>query len=163
MHKLPLTFVALAFLATQSASAYSVVQLSTGVPTSIETQFIAATTTQFNAFVTKNPFVSNTYSIKIYGTNPSYNQPLTAQQVIDSFLKQDYIYGFADGMTYQQQMEEGLVGGYENNCSTPTLFNLEQTSTDTWDSKTCGDALGTIEYWLFQQSLSTPTVIPGLP
>lgn len=163
------TFVLLTFGLT-ICHGYTIVVVSTGAPTGIESQMIAAMANQFNIKVVPNPLASNTYAITLYGTNPNFNPPVSQADLLKQIdLDAQYmatvdtstfIYGFADGMSYQQRQEENTVGSYAINCSTPTLFNLLQTSTSTFDKNTCSDVLGTINYQLYEQSLSTPTVIP---
>lgn len=140
------------------------VQLSTGVPSSIGDSFIAQTTTQFNAVAIKNPLVSNTYSIKIYGLNPNYNPPITNQQLLDALVTVDsytYVYGWANGMDYGIHTARDIAGGYAINCSTPTEFNLNETSSSTFDTKTCYDVMGSVLDAFYQIDLSTPPVIGG--
>lgn len=153
--------------------AYTVIEISTGAPAGIEAQLIAQTTTQFNATVVPNPFFPNTYQIEVFGENTSYNPPVTSAQLLQQINmdaqymatvdSSTFINGFADGMAYQQSQEENLVSYYAVNCSTPTLFNLSQTSTTTFDSNTCGDVATTIDEALFQLSQSSPIVIPPEP
>lgn len=164
MHNIHKATLALAFLAAQSAFGYSVVQISTAAPAGTETQFINATEAQFNAQVIPNPFASNTYSIKLYGPNPGFNPLVTNAQLLNALTAVStgtYVYGFANGMTYQQTMEEGLVGSFGLNCSSSTVFGVSTGTT--FDAPTCQAIIGTIEQALYQQSLSTPTVIPGQP
>jgi hypothetical protein len=135
-----------------SANAYTVVVLSTGVPTAIETQFIADTTNQFSAVIQTNPFFANTQTIVIGGINPNYNPPPT---------NMDYPLGWADGASYQQYKDTMLLDSFVVSCSTPSVFTLIFATTSTFDVSTCNDALNTANNSIFQESLSTPTVVPG--
>ena len=62
-------------LSARNSGAYTQVQISTGAPTGIEENFIAATTAQFTGKVIKNPLAAHTYSLILYGLNPSYQAP----------------------------------------------------------------------------------------
>lgn len=163
--------IALSVLASQSAFAYTVAQPSPTAPPGLEAEFIAATTTQFNATVVANPFFPGTYSITLNGLNPNYNPPLTSTQLlqqidldaqymadVDSYT---YVDGWADGESYNQYQNAGIAQYFEVNCSTPSFFNLVQTSTTTFDRSTCQDAMATVSASIYQELLSTPTVVPG--
>jgi hypothetical protein len=144
-----------------AGQAYTVVTISTGAPTNLEKQFLASTTAQFQGLVTPNPSASNTYALKLFGLNPNYkaSAPLTLEQSL--FLGATvYVYGFANGMTYQQQVEEGSIGTLGNLCDSATAFMLLQASPASFDRSTCQDVIATIMNQLFQMSLSTPSVIP---
>lgn len=146
------------------AQAFTTVTLAPGTPESIEKSFIAATTSQFQTTLFVNPLVPNTFQLTILGVNPSYSPSLTAQQVLNTFAENDFIFGFQDGMVYQQTMEENMIAGrYGVSCSTPTAFNLVRTSSQNFDANTCNDVISTVLDSLFEQSLSTPTVIPPEP
>lgn len=167
MRKIQIVEISLiAFFSTQIAWCYSVVQLSTAAPLGLEAQFIAATTTQFTATVTSNPFFAGTYQISLLGLNPTYNPLITNAQLleqinldtqyiatVDSYT---YVYGYAQGMTDQQTTEEGFVGSLGNLCGSPTNYALIQTTTGTFSQATCQDVVATIENQLFDLSLSTP-------
>lgn len=143
--------------------AYTVITLSGNVPEAVETQLIASTTNQFQSTLFVNPLASNTYQIKLLGVNPNYNPPPTNKDllnVITTISTQTYVYGFVDGMTYQQGIAEGAAGRLENLCNSATNYALQATTPQTFDSKTCFDVLSTFLTTLFQMSLSTPTVIP---
>lgn len=146
---------------SMASQAYTVVTISTGAPTNLEKQFLAATTAQFQGVVTPNPFASNTYALKLFGLNPAYKAsvPLTFEQSL-SLGATVYVYGFANGMTYQQQVEEGSIGTLGNLCDSATAFMLLQTTPASFDRSTCQDVIATIMNQLFQMSLSTPAVIP---
>lgn len=153
--------------------AFTTVTLAPGTPENIETQFITATTNQFQATVLTNPFFPNTFQITIQATNPKYDPPVTQIQLLQEIDQMGayeamvdsntYIFGFADGMTYQQTSEEAVVGHFGNLCNSPTSYNLIQTGTSTFDPATCADVIGTIDAQLFAMSLSTPPVIPPQP
>ena len=155
-----------AFFLSAKCQAFTQVAISTGAPLGIETQFLAATTAQFNAVITKNPLAANTYSLKIYGLNPSYLSPLKDSDLLNAIVSlstQTFVYGFADGMSYQTNVVERLDSNFVTNCSTPSLFNLAWTSTDTFDTKTCTDVLMTVLQAMYELNLSTPPVIPPEP
>ena len=143
--------------------AYTVI---TSPNAAMDAPLIAATTIQFNATVLTNPFFPGTYNVTVNGLNPSYNPPISNEDLLNAVVAAsttNYVPGFADGMTYQQTQEEGLVGSFGINCSSPTAFVLEQTTTGTFNTSTCQDVIATIEDALFEESLSTPTPIPPEP
>lgn len=123
----------------------------------LEKQFLAATTNQFLATLIPNPLAANTYTLKLLGLNPSFNAPPTTLEQALSLGSTLYVYGFASGMNYQQHVHNNLVETYEVNCSTPI-----GSSTSTWDIGTCQAVTGAIDNAIFQESLSTPTVLPPL-
>lgn len=148
------------------ASAFTQVIVSTAAPIGTESAFLIAMQQQFNVKVVSNPLAANTYAVTLYGLNPNYQAPTPPPTNLQEALLLGatvYVYGFANGMQYQQTMEEGLVQGYAVLCSMPSQFNLNATTANTFDLATCEDTLGTINRSLFEQSLSTPTVIPGVP
>ena len=163
-HPLAYTGLCCALLCT-SGHAYTVVQISTGAPQGIETQFLAQTAAQFNATITPNPLASNTYSVTIYGPNPNYLPPITSAQLlqqidldaqyiatVDTYT---YVYGFADGESECQRDTSKLVEEFEINCSSPV------SGITTWDVGTCIGLTTALDTMIFEESLSTPTVVPG--
>lgn len=139
--------------------------MSSAAPAGFEQTFIAAMKAQFNVKVVTNPLVANTYGITVYGPNPLYNPPISNAQLlqqldldaqymatVDSYT---YVYGFADGQTYNQHDNRDIVEGFELNCSTPLA------SVPTWDSETCVSVTLAIDNAIYQESLSTPTVVGG--
>jgi len=148
------------------AQAYTVVTVSTKAAPGLESAFIAETTTQYEASLFINPLFAGTYQVQLIGLNPNYNPPITNVQLLSSLpsaATTNYVPGFADGMTYQQQVIEGLVGTLGNLCSSPTDYMLIQTGIGTFNTPTCQDVTTTIINQLFQLSLSTPTPIPPEP
>ena len=155
------------------AYGYTVITFANGVPESVEKQLIASTTAQFLAVVKSNPLAANTYSITINGLNPNYNPPIVITgadllkqldldtqylATVDSYT---YVYGFADGMDYQNNVDENVAANFAVNCSTPTAFQLLQTSTATFDRSTCQDVLSSVLDTLYELDLSTPPVLGG--
>lgn len=139
------------------------VVISTGAPAGLEKSFLATTTTQYLAKLTANPLAANTYSLILYGPNPAYQAPAPPPTTLEQALSLGssvYVYGFANGMTYERGKTEGTIGAYGNLCGSATSFMLTQASTTTFNRSTCEDTLATIENFLFQLSLSTPPVIP---
>lgn len=138
---------------------YTVVTLSTAAPQGLENTFIASTTNQFAASLFVNPLASNTYGIKLFGPNPSYNAPEPPPSNLEQALSLGatvYVYGFANGMRYQQNSDNNLVESFDVKCSSvPIGF-----STATWSTGTCHAVAEAIDSAVFQESLSTPTVIP---
>lgn len=148
-----------------SGHAYTVVQISTGAPQGTETQLLSQISAQFNAKITPNPLASNTYSVTIYGPNPTYLPPITSAQLlqqidldaqyiatVDTYT---YVYGFADGESYNQRQTSSLVEEFEINCSTPIAGPAA------WDVGTCIALTTAIDAVIFEESQSTPTIVPG--
>lgn len=138
--------------------AYTVVTTSNSTPPGLEQSFIAATTAQFQAVVTSNPLVSNTYSIKLLGVNPYYNAPEAPPSNLEQSLSLGatvYAYGFGAGQGYDQHVQLGIVGNFAVNCSTPIP------DVPTYDPATCQAVTGAISNAIYLQSLSTPTVVGG--
>lgn len=147
------------FLSAATSFAYTVIQVSTASTPGLETSFIQATTSQFTASVFVNPLFANTYQILLYGYNPGYVKPVSNKDLLDALVTVDsftYVYGWADGEAYQQHADNLLTEQFEVNCSTP--FGI---STSTWNTATCLSVTGAIDEAIFQESLSTPTFIPG--
>jgi hypothetical protein len=141
-------------------SGYNIVQMSTAAPVGTQQSFLALTTNNFQATVLANPLAANTNTIKIFGPNPNApGIPTTLDQAL-ALGATVYVYGFANGMSYQQKAEIGCVSMIDNLCSSATNFSLSQTSTATFNMPTCRDVAGTILLQLYQMSLSTPTIIP---
>lgn len=149
-------------IGVRSANAYTVITLSTGTPSSVETSLIAAVTSQFNASVASNPFFPGTYTVKVFGINPVYNPPVTQKQLLDALVTVDsytYVYGWANGLEYQNHVNEGITTNYLINCDTPTAFNLHQTAPENFDRKTCSDVLNSVLDSFYKLNLSTTPVI----
>jgi hypothetical protein len=148
---------------SSSAQAYTT-EISTN--TALEQQFLNATAQQFDVVIASNPFFSNTYTMQLLGNNTNYNPAPTMMDLLNDLVAVDtytFVYGFADGMVYQQTSETNLVSGLESLCGSATSYNLVQTSTKTFDLGTCEDVTGTIIEQLYNMSTSTPTVIPPEP
>lgn len=157
------------FLATagiKNAQAVSVfaVTTSTGATPGLDQQFLAAISSQFTAKIVKNSLVSNTYAITLFAPNPNYLPPPTTGDLLDvisSMTANSYVYGFASGIENERWRDLGLIGSFDVNCSSPTAFNLVQSSTKTFDLGTCIDSLSTASNSIYQQEFSTPTAAPG--
>lgn len=152
---------AVCVLSCVAGHAFTQVTISTAAPVGLEADFIQKTTSQFTADYFKNPLASNTYSLKLKGLNPNYNAPPPPPSTLEQALSLGatvYTYGFRDGLGYQQGVDIGIVQGFEVKCTTPIGF-----STATWDTDTCYAITGAINSTLYQLSLSTPTLIPGVP
>jgi hypothetical protein len=142
------------------AYAYTVIQ----GPSALETSLIAATTNQYNATLTVNPFFSGTYQIELIAPNPNYNPPVSNQDLLDALVTVDsytYTSGWADGESYQEFKQWNVTASYGNLCNGATNFNLVQTTTGTFDQGTCQDVVGTIANIIFNLQADTPTVVPG--
>lgn len=143
---------------TKGAEAYTVVTISTSAPAGTETSFIATTTNTYQATVSTNPFFANTFSMVIYGPNPSYNPPPTNADLLNNIVTVDsftYVYGWADGASYQQYRDANAAGDFIVNCDSPTYWSAPI------DTTTCYAVLGIMENFIYEESLSTPTTVPG--
>lgn len=152
----------------------------------LESTFLSQTTNQFNNTLYTNPFFPGTYQIGLLGLNPNYSQSVSSTSgcfpinvSIDSttlaadlealaaagpqVITDPLVYGFASGMSYQQQQEIGSLAALDNLCASTTNFNLVSATTATWSNATCMDALTTGIINLYQLSLSTPTPLPVEP
>lgn len=161
---IPLSVIFLTVATT--VHAYSVVTVSTVATAGLETQFIASTTNQYLSNLVVNPFFAGTYQIQLLGQNPNYNPPTPAPTTLEAALSLGatvYVYGFANGMTYQNGVDEGLAITLSNLCSSATNFTLVNTTTATFDTNTCLDAIQNVLDQLFNVDLSTPTVLPPQP
>jgi hypothetical protein len=162
---MPVILVLIAILGFQlPAHGYTQVTISTGAPAGLEQQFLAATTAQFLGKVIKNPLASGTYSLILFGPNPAYNPPPTNRDLLNALVTVDswtYVMGWSDGEQYERQQDMTFVGSYLMQCSTPTVFDLTQASTGTWNISTCQDSLATINNSMYQLNFDTPTVVPG--
>lgn len=132
-------------------------------PPAIEKTFIANTTNQYLSMLVVNPFFPNTYQLTITGINPAYNPPPSYQTLLNSLVTVDsytYVYGWAAGVSYQQYRDWTSADAYTVVCSSPSLFS-QYGSTVNWDAGTCQTTANTIAQFIFQQHLSSPTVVPG--
>lgn len=131
------------------AGAFTQVTIGTAAPAGIEESFLAATTAQFNARIVKNPLAAHTYSMTILGPNPTYQAPPPPPSTLDQALSLGstvYVYGFGAGQDYQRNIDQHIIGDVYGTCVS---------------TSTCFDGLGKASNLIYQESLSTPTVIPG--
>jgi hypothetical protein len=155
----------IAFLFLSSlAQAFTQVTVSSSAPAGFEVNWLQDNAARYNFKIDTNTFVGNTYTAILYGTNPSYNPQPTNMDLLNAIVTVDswtYVAGWANGESYQQFTDGNIIDSYLVNCSTPTLFLLNQTSSTTFDPATCQDVLSTISDIIFNESASTPTVVPG--
>lgn len=154
-------------------NAFEQIVISTGAPQGTEAQFIASMQAQWNVKVISNPLASNTYGITLYGPNPSYNPPITNAQLmqqidldaqyIENVDSYTYVYGWADGESYQQSETSNMLQNFMVQCSTPSVFVDTKTinSNNPWNSTECQEVLNAALQDNFDLSLSTPTIVPG--
>lgn len=134
-----------------------------------EQGFLSSTTNQWMGTVVSNPLAPPTlpvYQINLTGINPAFNPSVTNLQLLNSIVQistYNYVYGFGGGMIYQNKVDSDITTNYALTCSTPSAFNLTQTSTSTFDMATCEDVLDSVLNALFQVNLSTPPVLPFMP
>lgn len=136
-------------LLCSQGGAFTQVTLSPTAPQGLEESFIAATTAQFLAKVTKNPLAAHTYSITILGPNPAYQAPEAPPTTLEQALALGstvYVMGFANGQDYQRHIDQNLLGNQYSACKT---------------TDNCQDGLGRLSTDMYEESLSTPTILGG--
>jgi hypothetical protein len=142
--------------------AYTVITVSTAATPGIEQQFIASATAQYLMDYFKNPLASNTYTLKLYGTNPNFNPlpspPSTLQEAL-SLGSTIYVYGFASGMNYERSVDTSMITNYLVNCSSPSYFGATAAA---WNGAVCTAALMAAEQAIFSLATSTPPALPPL-
>ena len=151
---------------TPCAWSYTTVLVSSAASHQLEKEFLSDTTTQYLAGLTANPLVANTYTLILYGHNPKYQAPPSPPTTLEEALQLGgdvYVYGFANGMGFQQQNQIEAIAMKGNLCDSPTNFMLLDTSTATFNFGTCRDVITTLLGDLFLLSTSTPAVIPATP
>lgn len=156
-------FILCLSLASSRGFAFTTVTLSSGAPSGTENAFLSSTTNQFSSKLFSNPFFPNTYQLLIYGPNPSYNPPPSTQQILTTaaaISTTTFIYGFSDGMDYQNNVSISHASTMSGLCGFATNFALMDSSTMTFDRWTCTDVLRNLINEFFQLDLSTPTPIP---
>lgn len=141
-------------------------QLSPGTPEQVEQDLIASVTNQFNVTISTNPFFQFTYQAVLNGYNPLYNPPLTSQQLLNQINSDaqyitnvdsnTYPAGWADGMGYQQYLDNTQAGEFIDNCSSPTYFNLVNI-----DTQTCANVVSAFYEYIYSVHIGTPTAVPG--
>lgn len=163
-----------------NAAMYAVVQTSTGAPASLQANFLASTTNQYQTKLIVNPFTPNTFQLMLYDYNPLYNPPVSNTDLLNALVTVDsytYVYGWADGETFERSHDLGYFtapvgqlgmpnGGFFVNCSSAPYFNGLQISSTTnqlvsIDSTTCNAVLSGVYNFVYQQFFSTPTIIGG--
>jgi hypothetical protein len=161
------SFTCLAMLSEAQATVN--VYFSTSTP-SLQAEFIANATNQYDATLTPSPYFPGTYTITIKGKNPNYNPPspstptVNAAQLLNALVQvssTSYPYGWVDGQRYERYNDLQMLQSYVVQCSSPTSFSLVQATTTTWNAATCGDALWNLYYVIYQQNFAVPPVIPG--
>lgn len=138
--------------------AYTTVLISSAAPSGLETQFLASATNQYVGTITPNPLASNTYTLKLFGSNPNYNAPPTPPTTLKQALSLGstvYLYGYRDGAGYEEHVDNGIAQGFSINCSTP------MPNVPTWDAVTCAAVSTEIANEIFNQYASTVPVVPG--
>lgn len=149
------------------------VSLSTSAanPSALQQALLSDLTTgPYLGIAKPSPFFANTYSVTLNGKNPNYLSPSgsTANLTMDGLLRRlestttDYfLYGYLTGMQNERQNDLYIMGGYGLNCSTPTAF-VRQSTTTAWNVAQCMDAINTVYRAIYQQYQSTPVVVvPG--
>lgn len=146
------------------------VYLGSGVPVSIQADFIANATTYFNATLVPSSFFPGTYTLTVLGKNPpvqcggTVTLPCDLDKDVASMVAvstYSYIYGFRDGQEYERNHDLGTIGSFTMNCSSPTAFSLAQMAPAGWSLGTCIDTLGTVSSTIYNQYYSSPTIVNG--
>lgn len=164
------------FYAGRFSFAYTVVQVSSSTPESIEQQFIANTTSQFNAVLFTNPFAQNTFQITLFGVNPNYipkppptsvfYDTTTFQSDLVALVQEstnNYVNGWGDAVDYERAVDLSTIGNFGLNCSSSSTFVTAGTSTTTWDQNTCNAVVSSIYQSIFTAIGSTvPLAAQGL-
>lgn len=148
-----ITALAGGFLAAQDANAATFtvsVSLSTSIasPASFQQDLLSNLTTGFYLGTVTPGILSNTYNVKVTGKNPSFQPvvgPSAALITLDSIIEKgikistdSYVYGFANGMSYERADDLRIISGFGATCST-----------------------GSIRDAICIKSSSAPVVIPG--
>jgi hypothetical protein len=159
-------FILLSFLSPASLNAFTQVQLGPNVPESVEQNFLADTTAQWLGTLTSNAFFPNTYTFVLTGPNTAFNPPpsnidlLNAVITVDSYT---YVYGWADGMSYDRASNMQLIANIEGQCASSTTFIVDGSTWNTVyvDTATCRAVLNESWQQLYQLNYASPTVVPG--
>lgn len=157
------------WVAPAHAATYSISVLFSSGTAQPATQksFLAATTSQFNVDLLRTTWGSDTYTLTIKGKNPSYLPPVASTNTVDanallaalvSISSATYPYAWVDGLEYERDKNLMDIQNFNVNCSSQTFYVA---STDTWDQDTCTRVLEKTYRFIYEQSFSTPTLIPG--
>lgn len=120
-------------------------------PTALQTSLIADTTNLYNATITPSSFFPGSYTLNLLSKKPPVicsSAPLCdldkdiALMVANSTW--NYVYGFGAGMDKERKTDLDIVSSNTAACSTNTV---------------CSDRMTQTYLDIYQQNLSTPTVI----
>lgn len=134
-----------------AAMALGAVTITSPTP-AIQADFIAGTTAQWESIVKPGLFAGD-FKVTLTGKKiihdplPQISLPCTLDESIVAIVAvttQSYVYGFANGQSYERQIDLGTIGNAYTVCA----------STDT-----CTDGLYRVSNTIYQQNFSTPTVI----
>lgn len=127
----------------------------------LQKQFIADTTTQYQATVATSPF-ANTFTITLSARYPSFQGPVqvsTSLVTLDSIVNKlttistyTYVTGFANGMEYERYNNAALLGHFMMLCSTANAH----------DFTICNTILGFSSDYILNQT-SGIVVVPNPP
>jgi hypothetical protein len=130
---------------------------------SLELDFLANATNQYLGTLTKSAFFANTYSFSVTRKNPAYQPPappLDPNRIVNEFIANStytYVYGWANGMENERAKNLRSISDFSVQCSSPGFYGV----TGAWDVRVCTTTLANIHQYIYDQSFSTPTVIPG--
>lgn len=153
------------------------VYFSNTAPTSLQTDFLSNSTSQFTGTVMPSHYLPNTYDFNITGKQA--NPPMTTcppRSTIDTQLAiatttlaalatDYYLSGWVNGQAYERYSNISWIDSYVA-CSTSAFTAPLGVSTSTWkvpkiDTTTCSFMLGYIANNIYQQNFSSPTIVPG--
>lgn len=129
-----LLFVCAGFFNPSSAQASISVTVSTSAPASLQDQFLADATVQYEGILTKSP-TANVWTFKISGKKPVIN----TYSFPDNFLD-----GFVFGIDDERARNLNTLDGYITKCSTQTA---------------CKQDIGRPRDDIYQQNFSTPIAV----
>ena len=177
--KTALIVAVLCTLVSSRLLAYTTVTISTAAPAGTEKALIASVTAQFRCDVVPNKYSPSISQITVYGPNPDYVSPQVIPSTAGVYvvkIKADtkmvyqsttslgeiYVYGWSDGQRYERKTDLNTIGSFILDCSSPSVFDVFQSSGKPWDLGTCLDALMTVNNIIYQQDFADPTPItPG--
>lgn len=119
------TFVLLLGLPSLTRADFIQIQTSTSAPQGLGATVIQGLSSQYLAGVAKNPLVSNTWSVKLFGVNPNYNAPEPPPSTLNQALQLGttlYNYGFRDGQELERAQNLSDLSPYLGVAIDSTTF-----------------------------------------
>lgn len=167
-------------LFTCRAEAYTEVTISSSSPVGLEKQFIAKTTDQFTGILTANPYVPNTYTLKLTGYNVGYSTAVITKPgtyIVEigtethtvyqssAVLSDIYVYGWVANKEEERNDDLGIVSRYALACdsSTWTVTSGTNTYSIDIDPDTCRNVTGFILGEISQKTNGDPIPVVTPP